>query len=260
MTLHGTGCITRMSAAARSAMVAGSHIPGVSPTPPGPGGGRPAVSGGGPAPDTCHDGQTRFDPRAAGASSRPATAPVVLDPAVTALAVLLGGSALPEAAPSTAQRIVAQLAQLFATTSERVSSMLAAAREAATFDAPVADAGIEVPRVEVPRQPPPPPIGPVLTLDPSLGTIVEPEPVGGAGGLGEDDEDDDPRYPTSWVPGSGALRGVRDGRWMQELVERIDALLDEVGVTRLQLLLLTVLGPLAVAFLLDVVNRIASGG
>jgi hypothetical protein len=182
-----------------------------------------------------------------------------MDPAVTALAVLLGGSSLPEAAPSTTQRIVAQLAQLFAMTSERMSSMLAAVRESATADAPVADAGVEVPRAEVPRQPPPPPIGPVLTLDPSLGTIVEPEPVGGAGGLG-DEEEVDPRYPTSWVPVTGALRGFRDGRWMQGVVERIDALLDEVGMTRLQLLLLTVLGPLAVAFLLDVVTRITNGG
>ncbi len=68
---------------------------------------------------------------------------------------------------------------------------------------------------------------------------------------------DDPLLglPSSWVPvPSGVLARVR--RRLGSLVDRLDALLDEVGMTRLQLLLLVLLGPAAVAFAIDVVVTI----
>jgi len=195
--------------------------------------------------------------RGGGAAAPTHGRPAPIDPALLALSGLLSSAS----APATAQtsllaQLTTQLSSLLASISSRIAALapergdrVPLADLAPTAAADTADG---VPQL---RQPPPPPLGPVLSLDPSLGTIVDPA----SPGAGSVDDGPDP-LPSSWVPvpTPGLMSTTR--RRLGSIVDRIDALLDEVGMTRMQLLLLMVLGPLAVAFLIDVVATIASGG
>lgn len=196
------------------------------------------------------------------------------DPAFFALVGLLGDAQLAEQPPSALRQLGAQLANLLASTMDRARAVLPApvadpaAHAAATDPAPQQPAA----RADAPVAPmqplPPPPLGPMLTLDPTLGTIVDIAPpsgsddVGGDGPLrdpGELPDDEQPLLPSSWVPlALGNLRrGARAG--LRALVDRIDALLAEVGMSRLQLLALVLVATLAVAFGIDVVASILEG-
>jgi hypothetical protein len=211
----------------------------------------PLLAGGGPA-----------QPAQPHAPARP----VVADPAVVALAVLLSDS--PEATPpSTLRQLTGQLASLLAVTTERVRGLLPSfGRDEGP--AVRADAGTQpaAPRVDVvpatPMQSPPPPLGPTLTLDPALGTIVVDESgaAGDATGTPERGHDDATtnRLPSLW-PG---LAGYRFGpalRGVGTLADRIAALLRERGITRLQLLALTIAAPIIVTVAIAIVDAILGG-
>lgn len=197
------------------------------------------------------------------AAARPTVGP---DPAVAVLAGLLGEASPSPRGESPVRQLVAQLGSLFSQLGGRVAAL---APEPATSGsaAPAAEAAADSGAIDVApvvRQPPPPPIGPILSLDPVLGVIVDPaDPTGpadrdgghGTGDGSSTDHRDEFAPPTSWVPvPSGLLRRVRRG--LGSLADRVDALLAEVGMTRLQLLLLTLLGPAAVAFAIDVVVQL----
>ena len=112
-------------------------------------------------------------------------------------------------------------------------------------------------------QPPPPAALAILTLDPTLGTIVEIDPDGGSASgdsnSGGYEDDPEPGAPTSWLPIAGFSFRVSLAAGIWSIVDRVDALLDEVGISRLQLLLLMIVAPLATAFLIDVVATMLSG-
>ncbi len=268
---NGVGCATSLTSAARLAAAATAcHVPALD-TPPDPHARRAATpphAGADrlPAPrpgatDCAHPPVVGGGPAAAPA--RPAVAP---DPALAALAGMLGSATPPPRGESALQQLTAQLSNLLASISSRISAMRPEPADPhATAPLPVLDeTTVELPRTDpslLLRQPPPPPIGPILSLDPETGMIID--PLGsdghgsGSGDGGQGHLADDPQYtlPTSWVPvPSGVLARVR--RRLGSIADRIDALLAEVGMTRLQLLLLTLLGPAAVAFAIDVVAQL----
>lgn len=197
-------------------------------------------------------------------------APAPIDPALVAAAVQLGDPEPSERAASALRQLGNQLATLLASTADRIRVLLPSFGAEASAQ-PAAQPGARADAPVMPLQPlPPPPIAPVLTLDPALGTIVDAGPAdgserttprepGGPGGSGGPGDDDQPLIPTSWVPVAlGRLRhGARAG--IGTLIERVDALLREVGITRLQLLVLVVVAPMAVAFAIDVVASILEG-
>ena len=198
-----------------------------------------------------------------------------VDPALATLAVLLGDSAMPERPPSLGQRIAGQLAQLLQATTARLGVLFASGEasvrgggDAAVLDArPQSDAPAAqqplAPPPRVPLQPPPP----TLTLDPTLGTIVHDDGAGGSVPLGSTPDLDGgdarrmPLVPSSWVPVTGVLgrlgAGGRDGAL--RLLGGIDRILERSGLTRLQLLALTLIAPAVVAFLIDVVVSMLAG-
>lgn len=191
------------------------------------------------------------------------------DPALAALAGMLGDATPLARGESLLQQLTNQLSTLLASIGSRLAALRpeVADQPGAGSRVADADAGPDAQRVDpslvLQRQPPPPPIGPILSLDPATGAIVDPLDGTGAGsdggrdGKGGTGSLDDPHtgLPSSWVPvPSGLLARVR--RRVGSIADRIDALLDEVGMTRLQLLLLTLLGPAAVAFAIDVVVQL----
>jgi hypothetical protein len=275
---NGVGCATSLTSAARLAAAATAcHVPaldgctddaraGRAHTPPHGGAdrlGSPPRPG---ATDCAHAPVT-----GGGAAAAPARPLVTADPALAALAGMLGGATPPPRGESVLQQLTTSLSNLLASVSTRLGALRpeAADPDATAPLALVAEPTVEVPRVDpslVLRQPPPPPIGPILSLDPATGMIVDPlDGLGSGDGQGGDGGEgslgtDDPQVglPSSWVPvPSGVLARVR--RRLGSLVDRLDALLDEVGMTRLQLLLLTLLGPAAVAFAIDVVVQLLAG-
>lgn len=279
MAMHGSngvGCATTLAAAARlAAATSASHVPPLVPRTgdqltrqPG-GAGRPGAvphadrdSCATPIPGAVARDRGRTAVVGGGACApRPAVVP---DPALAALAGMLGSATPPPRGESVLQQLTSQLSTMLASISSRLAALRPEAADAATMMLPAAsDAAPELPRVDpslLLRQPPPPPIGPILSLDPATGMIVDPLDGAGAdsgdgqGGEGGTGSLDDPQFglPSSWVPvPSGLLARAR--RRLGSITDRIDALLDEVGMTRLQLLLLTLLGPAAVAFAIDVV-------
>src|SRR5690606_12666476 len=118
--------------------------------------------------------------------------------------------------------------------------------------------------IPLPLQPPPP-SGPLLTLDPELGIIVSPgrtpdpdgdlppAPGGRNDGDGEPESAPTNLLPSSWVPIIGALRPRELALHAGHITRGIRELVAAAGMTRLQWLLLLVLAPLATAFLIDVV-------
>ena len=269
---NGVGCATSLAAAARlHAATADCHRPALLPRTDGAPAGRPDPaarpdasgaapragrdSGGAPVPGaTAHDCM-RAPVIGGGAAAAPRPGAVVPDPALAALAGMLGSATPPPRGESLLQQLSSQLSTMLASISSRLGALRPEAGEpasTATQPAP-SDAAPEQPRVDpslLLRQPPPPPIGPILSLDPATGAIVDPLD----GGTGAHD-DPEAGLPTAWVPvPSGLLARVR--RRVGSIADRIDALLEEVGMTRLQLLLLTLLGPAAVAFGIDVVVQL----
>lgn len=199
---------------------------------------------------------------AAAFSARPAVAP---DPALAALAGMLGEATPPPRRESLLQQLTNSLSNLLASMSGRLSALAPdTGTPVATATMPLGDPTMEPPRADrsVPlHQPPPPPIGPIPSLDPATGMIVDPlDRLGEGTGQGSEGgeralDDPQPGLPSSWVPvHSGVLARVR--RRLGSITDRLDALLDEVGMTRLQLLLLTLLGPAAVTFAIDVVAQL----
>ncbi len=203
------------------------------------------------------------------AATRPAVGP---DPTVAVLAGLLGEATPPPRADSAVRQLATQLGSLFSQLGGRIATLApdpASTAPATTGDpAPGTGPGAaDVAPVLRQPQPPPPPLGPILSLDPALGVIVDPaDPTAGV------DRDphrasadgtstgalDGTEPPTSWLPvPTGLLRRARQR--LGSLADRIDALLAEVGMTRVQLLLLTLLGPAAVAFAIDVVAQLLEG-
>ncbi len=279
---NGVSCATSLAAAARlAAATSASHVP---PLVPRAGDGATRQSGSqsrpGAAPQAGRDsfakpvpGAVAHDcgraPVAGGGAVGAATRPAVLpDPALAALAGMLGDATPPARGDSLLQLLSSQLSTMLASISSRLAALRpdaadqsAAGSRAGESDAP--DAPRVDPSLLLLRQPPPPPIGPILSLDPATGAIVDPldgtgagtdEGQGGEGGTGSLD-DPQSGLPSSWVPvPSGLLTRIR--RRAGSIADRIDALLDEVGMTRLQLLLLTLLGPVAVAFAIDVVAQL----
>lgn len=129
--------------------------------------------------------------------------------------------------------------------------------------APVIDLAQLRPAPVALQPPPPPPTIPgpdlTLTLDPDTGTIVPTDPVDQPARESEPElEPELAATPSSWVPLIGALRG-RARVAAGGIVDRIAALLDERGVTRMQLLGLLVAMPLVVAFATWVVVRLLEG-
>lgn len=110
-------------------------------------------------------------------------------------------------------------------------------------------------------QPPPP----TLTMDPTLGIIVEIEPgeldgAAGSGGVDQHDDDDSARVPSSWVPVSGLGR-FRDSTVAGARRTRvaIDSWMAERGLNRWHLLLLMLAAPVIVVFAIDVVSTLLGG-
>jgi hypothetical protein len=205
------------------------------------------------------------------ASTRP------VDPALLALGVLLGDAAPPDRPPTAAQVIAGRLAALLAASSARISALGALLADAvragsgAGGDA-AADArgASDVPVAQpVPPRPPMQPPGPLLTIDPVLGTIVATDPEGGiplgatpGSGAGSTDDPRAPLLPSAWVPvtlgvAAGLGRSARAGA--HRLLDRIDEWLDDLGISRLQLLALTFLAPAAVTFLAAVAWSVLEG-
>ncbi|MCW2920313.1 MAG: hypothetical protein JWL76_187 [Thermoleophilia bacterium] len=271
---NGVGCATSLTSAARlAAATAACHIPALDcPADKDPAR-RPATHP--------HGGADRFGPPrpgttdcnhppvvgggAAATGARPAVLP---DPALAALAGMLGSATPPPRGESVLQQLTNSLSNLLASISSRLGA-LATDRSDPGATAPLplpAEPTAELPLTDpslLLRQPPPPPIGPILSLDPATGMIIDPldsngdghHHGGGEGGQGALVEDPQVGLPSSWVPvPSGVLARVR--RRLGSIADRLDALLDEVGMTRLQLLLLTLLGPAAVAFAIDVVAQL----
>lgn len=212
----------------------------------------PLATGGGPSPV---------------AVPAPAALHRAIDPALLALAASLGEGTYTEKTSSGLRQLSIQLGMLLASATSRLLSLLpgmgsaaAPSMGAAAQDAPAQRADAPAP---VPLQPPPP-LGPSMTLDPALGTIVDAAPGRGVGSsAGADTAPDsaadggtDSGVPTSWVPISGGqlVGSLRVG--MGSLVDRIEALFAELGLTRLQLLALVVAAPLATAFAIEVVTSI----
>jgi hypothetical protein len=197
----------------------------------------------------------------AGHRPLPVGTPRPIDPALLALATLLGSAAPPVQPPSLGQQVAGRLASFIQLTSARLAALVArdgAVRgggdaavltDARGADAPAASAA--PPRA--PQQPPPP----SLTIHPTLGTIVStdpagPTPFGATPGSGDGRT---PLLPSSWVPVLGPFGRIGDqGRaGVLRLVARLDEWLDSVGLNRLHLLVLTLAAPAAVTFLIAVV-------
>jgi hypothetical protein len=184
-------------------------------------------------------------------------AALVQDTMRSALVELLEDAAAPARPPSLARQLGDRLAALLADAGDRLATLrgsIAAGPAAEPARAPN----------PIPLQPPAPP-GPTYTLDPTLGTIVELEPPrghgrgddGGGGGSGSA-SDGSTASPSSWLPIPGwRIRPELLDR-LGSIADRIDALLDEAGITRLQLLALTILVPLGTVFLIAVVDRLVS--
>lgn len=182
-------------------------------------------------------------------------------PTPAALAALLGEAAPAAAPPSLARQVTAQLALLLANAGDRLASLRTRLLGDAegSIGTTRSDAAPGAARAEAPAPllQPPPPLA-TYTLDPELGTIVDAgasdgSAAGGRFGAGSDDDGVEAGPPTSWVPIAGFGLRTRIGSHVGALVDRVDALLDEIGVTRLQLLLLMVVAPLATAFVIEVV-------
>ncbi|MCW2927156.1 MAG: hypothetical protein JWM86_1124, partial [Thermoleophilia bacterium] len=170
--------------------------------------------------------------------------------------------------------VAAQLALLLNAGAERLATLLPSRGDGgATAAAPAPDAAsapLDLRPPAMPLQPPPPPLGPTFTLDPHTGTIDVPAgaiPIEPGSLPGEDPGSDGASttppigigIPSAWMPWVGRLRPASLRRDLRSLLERIDALLDEHGVTRLQLLLAMIAVPVATAFLIDVVATILDG-
>ena len=276
MGMHGSngiGCATSLTSAARLAAAATAcHVPALAPqsddeharrasTPPHAGAERPATPR--PGASDCN-----HPPVIGGGAATAVARPLVTaDPALAALAGMLGSATPPPRGESVLQQLANSLSNLLASISSRIGALKP---ELADGDATAPLALVTEPTAELPRtdpslllrQPPPPPIGPILSLDPATGMIVDPlagtgsgDGERGDGGQGALVDDPQVGLPSSWVAvPSGVFARVR--RRLGSLVDRLDALLDEVGMTRLQLLLLTLLGPAAVAFGIDVVVQL----
>lgn len=263
---HTVGCITSLSAAARLAAASTCHVAGLQPAGPS----RAPVRGGGAAAiygaPVRQPGADRLSTAtqaqcvAAGHHRLPGVAP---DPALLALGVLLGSGALPPALPTLAQRLAGQLANLAAllqVAATRIAGLVPAGdvgtAAGAVIDAQPADGSQPAPP-RVPMQP----IGPTLTIDPSLGIVVEIQPEGATTPAGCGIEEPEMGLPSSWVPITAPLANLahRTRRAMGSLFARIHDLLGGARMSRLQLLLLLLLAPPAVAFLIDVVAAMLGG-
>jgi hypothetical protein len=204
------------------------------------------------------------------------------DPTLTALATLLADAHCAEQQPSLGRRIVRQLALLADLAGARLGTLLGSgeAREpvrAGGPEAALADPGAATidqppPMPRLPLQPP----GPMLTLDPTLGTIVAsdgssngpPAQGGGPGGVGVGGVGDGSAggrgaslVPSSWVPVTGAIgrAGAAGRAGALRLLGAIDRLLERTRLTRAQLVVLTFLAPFVVAFLIDAVASMLDG-
>ncbi|MCW2923893.1 MAG: hypothetical protein JWM98_1297 [Thermoleophilia bacterium] len=191
----------------------------------------------------------------------PAAPAVLVDPALSALGTLLADAAPLDRPPSPLRGLATAIRDGLA----RLVLLLPARGEApdlapALGAAPtLPDAPVPLPQLvplPMPLQPAPPPS---LTFDPELGTIVG---IGDGEVPAPHDGLDDPapgsfadrfRIPSSWVAIAGMFSRPALASRGRDLVARIDDLLDEVGITRLQLLLLTLLAPIATAFAIKVV-------
>lgn len=263
---HPVGCITSLSAAARLAAAPTCHVAGLRTPDPD----RPPVRGGGAAatfgPATGQPGADRLAAAtrpqcvAAGHHALPGAAP---GPALVALGVLLGSAAPPPTPPSLSQRLAGQLA-ILATLLQVATAKLTTLVPTGGGDAPAvtdvfvdarpADAAQPAPPPRVPMQPP----APALTIDPTLGIVVEVEPDGGTAPTGSDVDEAETRLPSSWVPVTAPLMGLgaRTRHAIGSLHARIDDILEAARMSRLQLLLLLLLAPPAVVFLIDVVASV----
>lgn len=253
------------------------------------GGGSTVVPGSQSAPDRFAQaarGAHRGHAHAPAQPGRPAggAQPQPVSPELAALVAILGSAAPPAQSPGLAQRIAGQLALMFEAANARLAGLLGGrgsggavmgggpGADGATLpgasqqpDAP-AQLAQPVPPPRVPMQPP----GPTLTLDPSLGIIVHDDgpngapPLGSTPTLGDGAADGARRslVPSSWVPITNALvrlgEAGRAGRL--RLLAGVDRLVERSGLTRGQLVLLTLLAPLLVALLIDVVTSVANGG
>lgn len=150
------------------------------------------------------------------------------------------------------------LRQLVEALSGRIAQLAAAvglARDGRADLAAVSSAPAEA----APLQPPAPGIVPqhgTFTFDVERGTIVGADPAAADDAAHADGS----VPPSSWLPIAGLplprLGDIRAG----SIVDRIDALLRELGVTRLQFLVLTLAVPAATAFLIQVVQALLGDG
>lgn len=198
-------------------------------------------------------------------------APLPHDPTLVALSAWSGHETAGQRASVRAQlgQVASQLALLLNAGIGRLSSWVPARGEGGAQ--PAAPGAPALDAAPVPLQPPAPPLGPTLTLHPDSGIIDVPEgfvaPV--APGVLPDDADSgdgshtpppiDIGVPTGWMPFVGRLRPSSLRRDLRSLMERIDALLSESGVSRLQLLVAMIVVPVATAFLIDVVATLLEG-
>lgn len=184
---------------------------------------------------------------------------VLIDPELVALGLLLDAAALPERPASKLQvvtNLLAQLGRTIGELAERMTSRLA-------ITAPAGEPAVVLPLPQAPpapMQPPPPPPSFLLTLMPD-GSIQTP-PGGeidgapdvprGAGGT----VDGSTAPPSSWLPIPGMPRFDRVRMRGRDLIQRFDDLCDDLGITRLALVALSILAPLAAALVIQAVAAV----
>jgi hypothetical protein len=185
-----------------------------------------------------------------------------VDPALLALITTLGSATPPAVAPSIGQQVAGRIAALLQLAGGTLAGLFGSSDGGVRGGGPEAGrpaepAGATIVPPRAPQQPPPP----ALTIDPALGTIVLTDPDGQIplGGTSDPAQSRTPLVPSSWVPvATGTLRRIGDDAraGILRMVGALDDWLDSVGMSRLQLLALTLLGPLAVTMLIAFVSAL----